>query len=230
MIRTIRVDGHPIHLRHVAGVLTIAGEVPDISLKRRALREIAVHAAAHADKSAIADRVLVSPAVTMDDHSMLSHVRDALIGRLAFSECSVRIAHGGAHVETPQEPDSRRGEINVHIDDGVVTLSGHVPSLVHRRLLGVLCWWVPGSRDVINALEVHPPEEDCDSEIDEALRVVLAEDPFIDAMQLATKTECGVVALRGTAVSQAQRMMAEHDALYVLGVQAVVNRIIVIPE
>ncbi|NIO09735.1 MAG: BON domain-containing protein, partial [Deltaproteobacteria bacterium] len=38
------------------------------------------------------------------------------------------------------------GEIEIEVENGVVVLNGHVPSMSHKRLAGVLAWWVPGSR------------------------------------------------------------------------------------
>ena len=61
--------------------------------------------------------------------------------------------------------------INVEVANGVVTLNGEVPSLTHKRLVGVLAWWVPGSRDVINGLEEVPPEQDNDDELIDAVHV-----------------------------------------------------------
>jgi osmotically-inducible protein OsmY len=46
------------------------------------------------------------------------------------------------------------------VKEGVVTLDGEVSSLAHKRLCGVLAWWVPGSRDVVNGLEVRVDEVD----------------------------------------------------------------------
>jgi len=66
----------------------------------------------------------------------------------------------------------------VSVEDGVVTLDGRVSSLSHKSLAGALAWWVPGSRDVINGIEVAPPQEISDSEITEAVRLVLEKDPL----------------------------------------------------
>ena len=38
-----------------------------------------------------------------------------------------------------------------------MTLNGRVPGLPSRRLAGVLAWWVPGVRDVVNGIELDPP-------------------------------------------------------------------------
>lgn len=46
----------------------------------------------------------------------------------------------------------------IEVKKGIVTLNGEVPSLTHKRLAGVLAWWVPGTRDVVNGLEEVPAE------------------------------------------------------------------------
>jgi osmotically-inducible protein OsmY len=48
----------------------------------------------------------------------------------------------------------------VVVDGDVVTLNGQVPSLSHKRLAGVLAWWVPGVRDVVDGLAVEPTQSD----------------------------------------------------------------------
>jgi len=67
-----------------------------------------------------------------------------------------------------------RGEIEV--EHGVVTLNGSVPNLASKRLAGVLAWWAPGSRDVVNGTTVEPPEADAPIQIEEAVRIALEKD------------------------------------------------------
>lgn len=53
--------------------------------------------------------------------------------------------------------------------------------LTQKRLAGVLAWWVPGSRDVINRMEVlseQPDQPDSDEELEKAVRIVLKKRPF----------------------------------------------------
>jgi osmotically-inducible protein OsmY len=113
----------------------------------------------------------------------------------------------------------------VEVEDGVVTLNGQVPSLAHKRLAGVLAWWVPGSRDVVNGLEEVPPGEDNDDEVTDAVRTALEKDPFVRAEQIRIATKNNVVTLEGIVSSDAAREMAEFDAWYVFGVDRVINRI-----
>jgi osmotically-inducible protein OsmY len=111
-----------------------------------------------------------------------------------------------------------------------VTLSGTVPSLGHMRLAGVLAWWVPGSRDVVNDLDVVPAEADSDDEMTDAVRGALEKDPFVNADQIRVSTRGRVVTLTGVVPKDAERDMAERDAWYVAGVDDVRNELTVHPD
>jgi hypothetical protein len=208
-------------------VLTVKGEVPDIFVKRRALRRVKSEQQPSSATSII-DRVLVSPSVSMDDHSMLSHIRDALLDCVAFRECMLRVAHRG-HTVVAQDPVQKRGDIEATIEEGVVTLGGHLPSLVHRRLAGVLTWWVPGTRDVRNQIQVVPPEEDSDEQIREAVTVVLEKEPLVDGSRIGVNVDRAVVTLGGLLRSDTQRLVAMRDALFTDGVEDVVSAIEIDP-
>lgn len=117
------------------------------------------------------------------------------------------------------------GAIGLSVDRGVVTLDGTVPSLSHKRLAGVLAWWVPGVRDVVNGLEIAPPEADDDDEISDAVRLVLEKDPLVDAPQIGVSTHRAVVTLTGTVRCAMERQAAERDAWCIFGVDDVKSEI-----
>jgi osmotically-inducible protein OsmY len=119
------------------------------------------------------------------------------------------------------------GSIVVAVNDGVVTLNGEVPSLTHKRLAGVLAWWVPGTRDVINGLEEVPPEEDNDDELVDAISLVLEKDPFVNASKIRVRSKDWMVTLEGLVPNETMKQMAERDAWYVLGVKSIINKIAV---
>lgn len=121
------------------------------------------------------------------------------------------------------------GVIQVSVTEGVVLLDDHVTSLIQKRLAGVLAWWVPGSRDVINGMEVTPLQEDSDEEIAKAGRLMLEKDPFVNAERIRVTVKKSVVTLEGDASSAPQKEMAEFDAWYVFGVDKVDNRLEVRP-
>ena len=161
----------------------------------------------------------------MGDAEIRDRVCKLLIEESALERCLI---HGevGDNVETLQKttPESK-GLIVVTVNEGVVTLNGEVPSLAHKRLAGVLAWWVPGTRDVINGLEEVPPEDDNDDELRDAIRLVLEKDPFVNASKLRVNSKDWVVTLEGLVPTETMKQMAERDAWYVLGVKAVVNRL-----
>lgn len=210
------------------GVVTVEGVVPDVGAKKLALASIAATAGVHH----IVDRLRASPARHMSDAEVLAHLRAALEAEPVFQGCSVSASPGMVPPARPERGPGGAGPgagIEVGVRGGVVTLVGEVPSLVHKRLAGVLAWWVPGTADVVNGLEVVPPEEDSDEDLTDAVRIVLEKDPLVDAADVGVIVRGGVVTLIGAVPSPAQREMAEIDAWCVFAVDRVVNRLAVRP-
>jgi osmotically-inducible protein OsmY len=210
--------GTRVELALTDGVLTIDGEVETVAVKRRLL----ARAYTQPGVTGIVDRLHVKPARAMGDGELRDHVLRALLEEPAFVELAVQSAPTAADVPT------ERG-VGVGVADGVVTLAGTVPSLSHKRLAGVLAWWVPGSRDVVNALEISPPETDTDDEITDAVRFALEKDPFVDADPIGVATHERAVTLTGVVSRAVERDMAEEDAWYVFGVEDVRNDLAVRP-
>ncbi len=207
------------------GVMTIEGEVHDLAAKKLALEGAARSPAVHH----VVDRLHVAPARRMSDAEIRDHLCDAILSEPAFQGCVLHARAGAIPVsgELPlvapgvRVPMPCRFEIAVN--DGVVTLDGQVPSQSHKRLAGVFAWWVPGTRDVVNGLEVEPPEEDGDGEIGDAVRIALEKDPLVDAGNVGVTVRRGEVTLHGAVASPEQRDAAEMDAWFVFGVDRVVN-------
>lgn len=208
-----------------AGTLTLEGEMPDIAAKKLAL-ELAAEVAG---VSGIVDRMHVAPAERMEDGEIRDHVRHALEQEPAFAELALTEMVKGEERSLREPAGRRRGWIRLSVAEGVVTLDGEVPGLEFKRLAGVLAWWVPGSRDVINGLGVSPEEADNDAEITDAVRMALEKDPFVNAGQIIVGTVDAVVTLAGLVPSESERNMAEFDAWYIFGVDRVRNRVEVAP-
>jgi osmotically-inducible protein OsmY len=202
------------------GSLTLEGEVADLAAKKLCLEL----AASVTGVNGIIDRLRVAPAERMGDGEIRDHVRDALIEEPALDGCSVRI-RSGAGLEVGIGSSTQAPSIEIFVNEGVVTLDGSVKSLSHKRLAGVLAWWVRGTRDVVNGLEVAPPQEDSDDEITEALRVVLEKDPIVNAGAIRVTTRDTVVTLDGLAANDQEMRAAESDAWFVFGVNKVVNHL-----
>lgn len=218
---------HPIELRYDGGIVTLEGEVASVAAKKLALES----AAAVPGVAGIIDRVRVAPAQPMGDGAIRDELRRAFLQEPAFAGFAIRETAKGRteFVSEPARSDGTDGTIEYEVADGIVTLNGQVPGLGHKRLAGVLAWWVPGSRDVINGIEEVPEEEDNDAEMTDAVRLVLEKDVFVNAGQIRIATGNRVVTLDGLVPSEAEKDMAERDAWYVFGVDKVVNRLVVRP-
>jgi len=217
----VNVHRYPMEVACTDGVVTLAGEVEGIAAKKVAL-EIA---GATPGVSGIVDRVRVEPAEHMEDGEIRAHTCDALLQEPAFEEYSVK-----AQVKGEWEPVRAAGTdyyFEVEVNQGVLILNGRVQSLSHKRLAGVLAWWVPGSRDVVNGLEVFPPMSDSDDEIVDAVRLVLEKDPFVNASQIRIGCRNAIVTLDGAVTQERGRGVAEADAWYVFAVNGVVNNLMV---
>jgi osmotically-inducible protein OsmY len=219
----INLHRYPVQVTYSDDALVLEGDMETIGAKKLALEL----AAAVPGVRGIVDRLHVAPAQPMGDGAIRDHVRDALLQEPVFANCRIRIWDKN-QLDTWREPSpAASGDLEVSVGEGVVTLNGQVPSLSHKRLAGVLAWWVPGSRDVINGLDVVPPEEDNDDEITDAVRLVLEKDSFVNAAQIHVRTKNALVTLEGLVANDREKAMAESDAWYVFGVDKVSNALAV---
>jgi osmotically-inducible protein OsmY len=207
------------------GTATIEAEVDNVACKRLALERLA----ATPGVSGIIDRLRVKPASKMSDDGILDHLRKAYYQEPAFQQIRITERENGEAKLVRGALPEARGEIEIEVADGVVTLNGSLPGLASKRLAGVLAWWVPGSRDVINGIAVNPPEEDAPIRIEEAVRIALAKDPFVNASQVRVGVRHRTVRLTGSVRSEAAKDAAEWDAWYIFGVDDVENEIVVQP-
>lgn len=210
----------PIRLAFEGGTLAVDGAVPTLAHKRRALQR----AAAHPSVTWVVDRLRVTPSTLMNDAEIRDHVIGALLEEGAFAECAIR-QRVACLLQTVQAPLRGRGDLCVSVDDGVVTLTGKLPTRAHKCLAGVLAWWVPGTRDVIDGVRAPFSRQDDDDEVTDAVRTALEKDPFVDASQIQVETKNNVVRLQGLVWSAAERETAENDAWYVFRVSDVVNNL-----
>jgi osmotically-inducible protein OsmY len=217
---------HPTELEIAGdGVLTLGGEVESVKAKKLALERVA----AVPGITGIADRLHVRPATRMTDKEIRVHVRDMLLEEASFRDLELHELADGEDRFVHGTPASARGSIAFEVKDGIVTLNGRVPGLTSKRLAGVMAWWVPGVRDVINGVAAEPPEDDGPDMIAEAVRVVLEKDPFVDASQVRVGVRHTLVRLTGLVPTATEREAADRDAWCVLGVDNVINEIEVRP-
>jgi osmotically-inducible protein OsmY len=144
------------------GSLIVEGEVESVAAKKLSLERIG----ALSGVDLIIDRLHVRPAQKMGDADIRAHLRNAFVQEPSFAALEITELKGAArqHMSSPPEPI---GNLDYAVDDGIVTLNGSAPGLSTKRLAGVLAWWVPGSRDVINGMAVAESEADSPQSIEE---------------------------------------------------------------
>lgn len=219
--REIDQQASPIDLAVEDGVLVLRGEVRDIATKRVA-RLVAAQCLG-ADH--VRDALRVAPAEQRSDAGIADFLDRLLMQESVFRDYTHRVVAG----DPPEAPAAAEplhdGSIVAAVKDGIVTLKGTVGSLTHRRLAEVLAWWSPGVGAVHNHLHVVPEEKDTDAEVNDALRIILEIDPWLNATEITTRVDDRVVTLEGRVPSREQRRMAELDAWYIPGVHGVANHL-----
>lgn len=222
----VNLSRNPIQAEFRGGVLHLSGEVEDIAIKRR----IAHVAMEMFGSEGVQDLITVNPAQAREDGAIRDSLLRALTEEPVFRRFGINVwSKGEMHIERDIRPDSE-GHLDLVIDGGVVTLSGEVWSLSHRRMAELITWWVPGVRGVINQIAINPPEEDTDDDITDSVRLALDKDPLVHSSQIRVTTRDGYVTLEGLVPQAEERQMAEQDVWY-LGVEVadVENRIQVRP-
>ena len=214
----IRAAGPPISVAlDGEGGVTLDGEVVSVAAKRLALDR----AARLPDVLTVVDRLRVAPIRRFTDEQIRRRLLDLFVEDAAFSDYEF--------VSSPRRSAALRRStskprIEFQVEDGVVKLTGRVSAPLHKRLAGVFAWWTPGTRDVLNLLEVEPAVPDGDEQIADAIRTVMDKDPLISIVPDVSVREA-VASLSGTAANADEREAAEADAWYVFGVHDVVNSI-----
>jgi osmotically-inducible protein OsmY len=217
----INLHRHPVQISNADGVVVLEGEVADVAAKKLALEA----AASVEGVEAIVDHLRVAPGERRGDGAIRDSLARMLLEQPELRNCSLR-ALTNERVEILRDvPEGSVGEIDISVSDGVIVLEGHVISQSHRRFAGVLAWWTPGRRDVVNSLDVRPDYEDRDDEVTEVLELVLEADPMVDPSQIRMGCRDRTVILEGSVRTEQQKSRAELDAWALFGVRRVINRL-----
>jgi osmotically-inducible protein OsmY len=221
----LKLHSHPVHLSFVDGALVVSGDVPDVISKKRLLQLTGIHS----ESERLVDQLRVVATPPVADGELRTRVCERLAQAVDFRNCVI-CARVKGQLEVlrgtmDEAGNDGSGVIEITVKDGVVTLTGQVISLSHRRLASVLAWWVGGCRDVVNLLELASPEADSDDEMSDVLRLVLESDPFVRAEQITIQVDNHQITLAGWVATDAERRQAEQDAWCLDARGGVVNRI-----
>jgi len=220
----VNVHRTPIEVKAEASLVTLSGQVENIAAKRKAV----LVTAAIPGVREVLDRLGVEPAEEMGEDEVLQQVRDALLQESALDNHKLVTVNRKAETRVERDPVDAVGEIMLRVEGPGrrVVLGGSANSLSHRRLAGLLAWWVAGSTDVVNDLAVQPAEEDNDGEILDAVEMALEKDHAVDTSDITLGCKDAVVTLSGGIPSGRQKFLAESDAWYIDGVRGVINELV----
>lgn len=122
-------------------------------------------------------------------------------------------------------------QVGVTVENGIVTLSGHVRTYAERGLAERLTRRVRGVRAVVERIEVRAPEEARvgDEALAERCAQVLAWDTHIPEQAVSLKVERGCVTLEGCVPHYHQKAAIDRALRRLAGVTDIVNLIAVKP-
>jgi osmotically-inducible protein OsmY len=147
----------------------------------------------------------------MDDHT--------LIQQLVDSDSLLRDSVLEA-IEADSVLRESKVPLEVGVQDGVVTVSGHVMTETMRQRAVYAASTMPGVKKVIDAIGV-------DTEIASTIARDLARDPALKDMWIEVSSHKGIVTLYGDVDSKEQRAAALAQAQATAGVHQVVDRLTV---
>ena len=134
--------------------------------------------------------------------------------------------------ELKWEPSVDAAHIGVSAKDGIVTLSGHVPSYAEKYAAERAAKRVYGVRAVANELDVKIPgsSQRTDADIAAAAVNALKSHLSVPADKIKVTVSKGWLKLEGEVEWQYQRIAAENAVRYLSGVTGVTNLITVKPR
>lgn len=120
-------------------------------------------------------------------------------------------------------------QVDVTVEEGVVTLTGIVPSYAVKRAAQAAAHRITGVLDVANDLEVKATPMRTDTEIARAVRNALEWDALIPDERIESTVTDGWVTLDGTVSSLRQKEDAERAIRRLSGVTGINNLIAIEP-
>ncbi len=188
------VDMNAIDVETRKGVVSLSGTVDNLLVKERAKK---ITAGIKGVRS-IVDRTVVGPSIDVSDDKVREAVKAALL----------------------KDPAADSYEVDVSVEDGVVTLSGTVQSWAEKQLCKSVAMGVKGVREIKNTIMIEYGLTRTDAEIKSDIKQRLINDVHVDGHIIDVTVDDGRVKLSGTVAGLIEKNRAEADA-WVAGVKSV---------
>lgn len=130
------------------------------------------------------------------------------------------------------EPMVNAAHVGVAVEDGIVTLSGHVGGYPERHAAEVAAKGVYGVKAVVNEIEVKlaKDHERSDQDLAAACLSALQANLLVPEDKVKVVIKHGWVTLEGKLEWQHEKEAAETSVRYLRGVKGVVNKITITPS
>ncbi|MFO7905483.1 MAG: BON domain-containing protein [Pirellulaceae bacterium] len=192
------VPAHKIDVSTENGIVTLAGSVDSYYAKLEAEN------VARSVKGVLAviNNIVVQPVERTD-----AEIREDVVAALLA------------------DPVTETFEIDVSVDEGIVTLTGEVDSYTEKRVAEEVAERVRGVVDVENALNYDVVSGRTDADIQADVSYRLKSTASIDATLVTVNVDDGNVTLEGSVGSAAEKSEAETEAWLVPGVTSITNNL-----
>ena len=206
------IDAEPLDVRVEGGVAIITGPVGSLAERDRIATRAWVNGVSRVDTSGVQVRWWAAePGHRTERYPDIPDTRIETAVRDAFL----------------YDPRVFSFQPDVHVENGVVTLTGTVDSAAARRAAEDDARNTTGVWRVRNFLKVRPDAEVDDERLTAEVRAALLRDPWVDRYDVTVSADDGRVVLRGSVDSPFERDHAERLAERVTGVREVANRLTV---
>ena len=129
-------------------------------------------------------------------------------------------------------PNIDANDIGVAVEDGIVTLTGHVPNFSQKQAVERAVARIKGVRAIAQGIEVRFPtsESDADDEIARRVLDTLKWSTLVPDERVQVKVEDGWVTLSGNLEWNYQKVGAADAIRHIAGVRGVSNAIALAPK
>lgn len=210
-------DVEDIGVRAMNGSVEVAGRVSSPAVRRRVLDAALVPGVESIDASQLS----IAPP------PQLLEFREQEIGEEPLSDEAITQSILRAYYLN-RRVDPRT--IHVHVEEGVVTLSGVLLNAYAKNAAVEIARDAPGVKSVVNRLIVGPIADLVDIEIADGIRDAIVLDPYLERYEVGVAVNNRRARLFGSVSSYEAKERAEEIADSVSGVWGVDNELIVDPD